>query len=93
MYLKFLSFFRKKLNAIIANNPKLKFFLFMEDDPKHKVMQNINLVLLAFFGVLNFVVGASAFFVFACFGLPVFMAYYVGMMVTAIEVLHYIYDR
>jgi hypothetical protein len=78
---------QKKLVVVV------KFLLFMEDDPKHKIIDNI-LPLALFLGII---VGVAAFmllFAFLYYGVIGFLMTYVfAVAILPLEILHCIYDR
>jgi hypothetical protein len=90
---KLLFFFSERFRNFIADKPRLKFFLFMEDNPKHRVAENISIILLSFFALFNYILGIVAFFILGYYGVFPFIAYFFGVMLTTLETLHWFFDR
>jgi hypothetical protein len=87
-----ISFLLKTRKRLIRNET-LKFLLFLEKAPKHKVMQDINLLLLSFLSVGCFLAGIAGFTVLGNYGFVGFMFYYLAFIVGSLELLHCIFDR
>lgn len=91
--------FRKPISFLLntkrrlVRNETLRFLLFIEKAPKHKVMQDINPLLLAFLSVGCFLAGIAGFTVFGSYGFVGFMFYYFAFIVGSLEILHCIFDR
>ena len=87
--ISFLSNAKKRL----VRNETLRFLLFIEEAPRHKVMQNINPLLLAFLSVGCFLAGIIGLTVLGYYGFAGFMFYYFALVVGSLEMLHCIFDR
>lgn len=85
--------FLLKTKKRLVRSERLRFLLFMEEVPKHKVMQNINPLLLAFLGVGCFLAGITGFTVLGNYGFVGFIFYYFAFIVGVLEVLHCVFDR
>jgi len=91
--------FRKPISFLLntkkrlIRNETLRFLLFMEKAPKHKVMQDINPLLLSFLSVGCFLAGIAGFTVLGNYGFVGFMFYYFAFIVGSLELLHCIFDR
>ena len=72
----------------------IKFLLFMEDQPKHKVWDNFNALHMAVVLPLS-IIPYAVFIVagYALFGVVGFFVAYVAGSVLAIEIPHCIFDR
>ena len=72
----------------------LKFLLFREDQPKHKVWDNFNVLHAAFVLPLSVILYAAFVAVgFAFFGIVGFFVVYVAGAVLVLEIPHCIFDR
>ena len=91
--------FRKPISFLLntkkrlIRNETLRFLLFIEKAPKHKVMQDINPLLLAFLSVGCFLAAIAGFTVLGNYGFMGFMFYYFAFIVGSLEMLHCIFDR
>jgi hypothetical protein len=91
--------FRKPISYLqstkrhLVQNEVLRFLFFKENAPKHKVMQDINPVLLAFLSVGCFLAGIVGFEILAKYGFIGFILYYVGVLMILLESLHCVFDR
>lgn len=91
--------FRKPISFLLntkkrlIRNETLRFLLFIEKAPKHKVMQEINPLLLSFLSVGCFLAGIAGFTVLGNYGFVGFMFYYFAFIVGSLEMLHCIFDR
>jgi len=77
----------------IRNSNALKFVMFKEDFPRHRVIENISplhaitiFYLCLFAGLLGFIVLAYATFLG-------FMVYYATIGIVVLEILHYLCDK
>jgi hypothetical protein len=77
----------------LIQNKTLRFLFFKESAPKHRVMQDINPVLLAFLSVGCFLAGMAGFEILASYGFVGFIFYYVGVLMVLLESLHCVFDR
>lgn len=77
----------------ILQNATLRFLFFMEREPKHRVMQNINILLLAFLSISSFLAGWAGFVIWGHFGFVGFMLYYFAAIVGSLELFHCLFDR
>jgi hypothetical protein len=87
-----LSFFKNAKKHLLENET-LRFLLFIEKVPKHRVMESINILLLAFLTVGCFAGGLAGFVVWGYYGFFGFLFYYVGVLFILLESLHCIFDR
>jgi hypothetical protein len=87
-----LSFF-KNIKKHLLENETLRFLLFIEKVPKHRVMESINIWFLALLSVGCFVAGPMGFIILAQFTLFGFLFYYAGLFFVLLEVLHCLFDR
>ncbi|MEM3458504.1 MAG: hypothetical protein QXN36_02615 [Candidatus Bathyarchaeia archaeon] len=77
----------------IRHSSTLRFMLFREDFPKHRVVERISpLHAIVVFYVCLFA-GLLGLFVFAYATFLGFIAYYVTVGVAALEILHCMYDK
>jgi len=85
----------KSANVInrLRNSNAVKFILFKEDKPKHRVFENLSPLhaLAAFY--LSLFLGAFGFVVFVHTSIIGFVAYYVVVAIAVLEALHYLCDR
>jgi len=84
-----LPFFSRKLKNAI------KFLLFREDNPKHKVAEGCTTVefLLMCMAVWVGVASATVFFGYVYFGVPGSLLTYILVSVASLEIPHIIWDR
>jgi hypothetical protein len=87
-----LSFF-KDLRKHLLENEALRFLLFIEKVPKHRVMDDINIVFLAFLSIGCFAVGLAGFAVLVQYSFFGFLFYFVGVLFVLLELLHCLFDR
>jgi len=87
-----LSFFKNAKKRLLENEA-LRFLLFIEKVPKHRVMESINILFLAFLSVGCFAVALAGFVVFGYYGFLAFLSYYVGVLFVLLELLHCFFDR
>jgi len=89
---KHLSFFKNAKKHLLENEA-LRFLLFIEKVPKHRVMESINILFLAFLTVGCFAVGVAGFAIWGYYGFFAFLSYYVGVLFVLLELLHCLFDR
>jgi hypothetical protein len=87
-----LSFF-KDVKKHLLENETLRFLLFVEKVPKHRVMENINILFLGFLSVGCFIVGLGGFVVLVQYTFFEFLFYFVGVLLVLLELLHCLFDR
>jgi hypothetical protein len=91
--------FRKPISYLqstkrhLIQNKALRFLFFKESAPKHRVMQDLNPVLLAFLSVGCFLAGMAGFEILAMYGFVGFVLYYAGVLMVLLESLHCVFDR
>ena len=91
--------FRKPISFLLntekrlIRNETLRFLLFIEKAPKHKVIQDINPLLLSFLSVGCFLAGIAGITILGNYGFVGFMFYYFAFTVGSLEMLHCIFDR
>jgi hypothetical protein len=89
---KRLSFFENAKEQLLENEA-LRFLLFKEKVPKHRVMESINILFLAFLSIGCFAVGIAGFVVWEQYAFFGFLLYYVGVLFVLLELLHCLFDR
>ena len=83
----------KRLLDKFLNNYWVKFVLFKEDNPVHRVIKNLNAFHVVIIVFLAYCVsGTVGFVVFAAHGFFGFLCYYVFLIVAGMEVVHFICD-
>jgi hypothetical protein len=87
-----LSFF-KNVKEHLLESEALRFLLFIEKVPKHRVMESINILLLAFLSIGSFAVGLAGFIVWENYTFFGMLFYYVVVLLVLLEVLHCLFDR
>lgn len=87
-----LSFF-KDVKKHLLENEALRFLLFIEKVPKHKVMESISILFLAFLSIGCFAVGVSGFVVWEYYSFFGLLFYYVLVLLVLLELLHCLFDR
>jgi hypothetical protein len=87
-----LSFFRSAKERILQNET-IRFLFFVERMPKHRVMESINVFFLASLSIICFLAGLGGFMLWDSYGLIGFMLYYLGALITVLELLHCLFDR
>jgi len=86
-------YFFKSVKNRVSENDTLRFLLFIEKVPKHRVMENINALFLAFLSILCFAAGLAGFVVWEYYAFVGFLFYYVGVLFVLLELLHCLFDR
>lgn len=77
----------------IVNNERLKFLLFLEKTPKHRVMQNISPVFLSLLSLSGFLAAMAGFEILAKYGFVGFALYYFAVIISILELPHCFFDR
>jgi hypothetical protein len=77
----------------IVYNERLKFLLFLEKTPKHRVMQNISPVFLSLLSISGFLAAIAGFAIIAKYGLVGFALYYFAIVIAILELPHCFFDR
>jgi Ni,Fe-hydrogenase I cytochrome b subunit len=85
--------FLKNARKHILENETVRFLLFIEKVPKHRVIENISILFLAPLGIFCFVMGLAGFTIWQSSGLFGFSLYYVGVFITLLELLHCLFDK
>ncbi|MGB8780342.1 MAG: hypothetical protein WCD81_06805 [Candidatus Bathyarchaeia archaeon] len=67
--------------------------MFIEKVPKHRVMEDINILFLAFLRVACFAVGLAGFVVLIQYAFFGFLLYYVGVLFVLLELQHCLFNR
>lgn len=67
--------------------------MFIERDPKHRVMESINIPFLAFLSIGCFLAGLAGFVIWQQYTVIGFLLYYVGVLAVLLELLHCLFDR
>lgn len=88
-----LLYFFRDIKQKLASNRTVKFLLFQEELPKHQVMDNLNIIPLAFLGMACFLAGTMGFTIWIHYTIIGFLLYYAGLLLALFETLHCIYDR
>ena len=87
-----ISFFKNTKKRLLENHT-LRFLLFIEYMPKHRVMDSINIVFLASLSVICFLAGLLGFIVWGSYGLIGLTLYEFGVLIGVLELLHCLFDR
>ncbi len=87
-----ISFF-KNIKKRLLENAALRFLLFIEYMPKHRVMDSINILFLSSLSVICFLAGLVGFMVFGSYGLVGLTLYELVLLVGVLELLHCLFDR
>jgi hypothetical protein len=87
-----LSFFKSAKKRALENDT-LRFLLFIEKVPKHRVMENISALFLAFLSIGCFAAGLAGFVVWEYYAFFGFLFYYVAVLFVLLELLHCLFDR
>ena len=87
-----LSFF-KDVKEHLLENEALRFLLFIEKVPKHRVMESISILFLAFLSIGCFAVGLAGFVVWEYYSFFGILFYYVVVLLVLLELLHCLFDR
>jgi hypothetical protein len=87
-----LSFF-KTAKRLVLENETLRFLLFIEKVPKHRVMESVNILFLAFLSIGTFGAGLLGFVVWQQYTFFGFLIYYAAVLFVLLEFLHCIFDR
>jgi len=83
----------KNAKKRILENSTLRFLFFIEKVPKHRIMEDIGVLFLAFLSVACFAAGLAGFVIWENYTFFGFLLYYVGVLVTLLELLHCLFDR
>jgi len=75
------------------NASKLKFLLFMEDYPVHKVKHDLGVSDCILTFLLSVFLGTLGFLVWCNFTIVGFLFYYAAICMTLLETLHLVFDR
>jgi hypothetical protein len=86
------SFLQRAKQRILQNNT-LRFLLFQEKEPKHRVMHSINTMLLGLLSLSAFIAAWAGFTIWGNFGFVGFMFYYFAVIVGSLELFHCLFDR
>ena len=76
-----------------AKNERLRFVFFMETNPKHRVSDGIPTIALMALSIVTFLCGLSAFAIIPIVGFFGMLGYMGLVIVTTLEVFHFVYDR
>jgi hypothetical protein len=85
--------FLKSAKKRVLESDTLRFLLFIEETPKHRVMESINIAFLAFLSIACFAAGLAGFVVWEQYTFFGFVFYYVGVLFVLLELLHCLFDR
>jgi hypothetical protein len=85
-------FLRDIIEKLERNNA-VRFILFMEDFPKHRIIEDINIGLVALLSIACLAAGIGGFTLWGYFGLIGFVLYYVVLSLTLLETAHCLFDR
>lgn len=88
-----LPYFFQNIKQKLKSNSTVRFLLFQEESPKHRVMENLNILYLAFLGLACFLAGSLGFTIWGHYTIIGFLLYYVGLLLALLETLHYMFDR
>lgn len=86
------SLFESLRRRVLASE-RLRFLFFVEEWPKHRVMDEINIFFLAFLSLGCFLGGLFGFIVWLKYTLFGFLLYYAVLLIVLLEAMHYLYDR
>jgi hypothetical protein len=86
------SFFKNTKKRLLENNT-LRFLLFIENIPRHRVMNNINIVFLSSLSIICFLAGMIGFIIFGSYGLVGLVLYEFVVLISVLELLHCLFDR
>jgi hypothetical protein len=87
------SSFLKNVRKRILENDTIRFLLFIEKVPKHRVIENISILFLAPLSIFCFVMGLAGFTIWQSSGLFGFSLYYVCVFIAFLELLHCLFDK
>ena len=87
-----ISFFKNTKKRLLENDT-LRFLLFIEYIPKHRVMDSINILFLSSLSVICFLAGLVGFVVWGSYGFVGLTVYEFGVLIGVLELLHYLFDR
>jgi hypothetical protein len=87
-----ISFFKNTKKRLLENDT-LRFLLFIEYTPKHKVMDDIHIVFLSSLSVICLLAGLAGFTVLGSYGLVGLTLYELGVLVGVLELMHCLFDR
>ncbi len=87
-----ISFFKNTKKRLLKNDT-LRFLLFIEYIPKHRVMDSINVVFLCSLSLICFFAGLAGFMVFGSYGLIGLTLYEFAVLLGVLELLHCLFDR
>jgi len=87
-----ISFFKNTKKRLLKSDT-LRFLLFIEYMPKHRVMESINTVFLSSLSVICFLAGLIGFMVFGSYGLVGLTLYEFVVLVGVLELLHCLFDK
>jgi hypothetical protein len=87
-----ISFFKNTKKRLLESD-MLRFLLFIECMPKHRVMDGINILFLSSLSVICFLAGLFGFMVFGSYGLVGLTLYEFVVLVGVLELLHCLFDR
>jgi hypothetical protein len=86
------SFFKNAKKRLLENET-LRFVLFIEKMPRHRVMEDINIPFLALLSIVCFAAGLAGFVIWENYTFFGFLSYYVGVLFVLLELLHCLFDR
>jgi hypothetical protein len=85
--------FLKNTKKRLLESEMLRFLLFIEYMPKHRVMDSISIIFLSSLSVICFLAGLVGFMVWGSYGLVGLILYEFGVLVGVLELMHCLYDR
>jgi hypothetical protein len=86
------SFFKNTKKRILENDT-LRFLLFIENMPRHRVMDGVNIMFLSSLSVICFLAGLVGFTVWGSYGFVGLTVYEFGVLIGVLELLHCLFDR
>jgi hypothetical protein len=86
------SFFKNTKKRLLENDT-LRFLLFIECMPKHRVMDGVNVVFLSSLSLICFLAGIAGFTLWGSYGFIGLTVYEFGVLIGVLELLHCVFDR
>lgn len=87
-----ISFFKEAKRRLLESE-KLRFLFFVEERPRHRVIENISIFFLAFLSLGCFLLGLFGFMIWLNYTLLGLLLYYAGILIVLLEIMHFLYDR
>ena len=84
--------FLRSTGKRLTENKTLRFLFFVEYAPKHRVMDSVNVVMLASLSLICFFAGLGGFVLWGSYGFGGFLLYFSGVLIVVLELLHCLFD-